>query len=69
MAQQLTPSATARLISKKGLTLMWVDHLTRPTMEALHGLSGPLTLAFRHPVSKNKWLVQILAKNIQNERS
>jgi hypothetical protein len=31
---------------------------TRPTKEALHSLSDPLTLAFQHSVSKNMWLVQ-----------
>jgi hypothetical protein len=59
VAQQLTPSAPARRTpSKKGLILAWAGHLPHPTKETLHGLSDPLTLAFRHPVSKNKWLVQ-----------
>jgi hypothetical protein len=59
MAQQLTSSAPARRTpSKKGLVLAWAGHLPHPTNEAFHGLSDPLTLVFRHPVSKNKWLVQ-----------
>jgi hypothetical protein len=59
VAQQLTPSAPARRTpSKKGHILAWVGHLPHPTQEALHSLSDPLTLAFRHPVSKNNWLVQ-----------
>jgi hypothetical protein len=55
VAEQLTLSAPARRTpSKKGLVLTWADHLPRPTKEALHGLFDPLTLAFRHPISKNK---------------
>jgi hypothetical protein len=41
---------------------MWIDHLSRTTMESLHDLFDPLTLVFRHPVSKNKWLVQYWQK-------
>jgi hypothetical protein len=59
VAHQLTPSApTRRTPSKKGLILAWAGHLPRPTKEALHGLSDPHALAFRHHILKNKWLVQ-----------
>jgi hypothetical protein len=69
MSRQLTLSAPARrTLSKKGLVLVWADHLPHATKESLYNLFDPLTLAFQHPISKNKWLVQILAKNIQNER-
>jgi hypothetical protein len=60
VSQQLSSSAPARrTLSKKGLVLASADHLPRTTKEALHGLFDPLTLAFRYPVSKNKWLVNI----------
>jgi hypothetical protein len=58
VSQSLTLSApTGGTPSKKGLVLTWAGHIPRSTKEALHDLSDPLTLAFRHPVSKNKWLV------------
>jgi hypothetical protein len=58
MSQQLTPFAPARRTpSKKGLILAWMYRLPRTTKDALHDLFDPLTLAFQHPVSKNKCFV------------